>query len=77
MSRSLRSTRRYTSCRHCHIKDMKNADVIAEGYINAAQFVRAWNSLNGKRGFAWGDGSVWVWVLEFKKVESEGNDERH
>ena len=74
--RHSRLTLEITNVRCKQLKDMKNADVMAEGYINAAQFVRAWNSLNGKRGFGW-ETNPWVWCISFTKVESEENDEQH
>lgn len=32
------------------------------------QFQKLWDSINAKRGFGWS--TLWVWVIEFKKVQS-------
>jgi hypothetical protein len=31
-----------------------------------------WEMINAKRGFGW-DANPWVWVIEFKRIEEEGN----
>jgi hypothetical protein len=41
-----------------------------------ANFAKHWDLLNVKRGFGW-ETNPYVWVLEFKKVESEVNDEQN
>ena len=32
-------------------------------------FIETWNSINAKRGFGW-DVNPWVWVIEFKRLDS-------
>jgi len=45
-------------------------DVRAEGYDwSDRSFIEAWDKLNAKRGFGW-DTNPWVWVIEFKRVET-------
>lgn len=44
-------------------------DELIDEFKTPAQklFAGLWNSINGKRGYAW-DTNPWVWVVEFKRV---------
>lgn len=59
------------------LQNISDADALAEGIENddfitpRSQFAELWQSINGERpGCAWAD-NPWVWVLTFKRVESE------
>lgn len=58
------------------LQEIQMADLIAEGFgghyssysdYNYPGFRAYWDSLNGKRGFAW-HVNPWVWVIEFKEI---------
>ncbi len=58
------------------VNDAGYEDMIAEGipftkYPATASFLfqNLWNSINAKRGFGW-DKNPWVWVVEFRRIES-------
>lgn len=42
---------------------------IADDQKCRAQFAELWDSINAKRGYGW-DANPWVWVIEFKQVQS-------
>ena len=71
-----RLTLEITNVRCERLKDISDADLASEGYKNSEryenleEFKITWDPLNFKRGFGW-ETNPWVWVLEFKKVESE------
>ena len=61
------------------VQEISEADAIAEGaepdpkqwdacFTDA--FIRLWESINKSRGFGW-NVNPWVWVVEFKMIESE------
>ncbi len=65
-----------TNVRMQRAQEISQADVFAEGILNAdmqptesAQqaFSRLWDSINAKRGFGWNT-NPWVWVVEFRRV---------
>jgi hypothetical protein len=42
------------------------------GYMSAKSAFRIlWDSINAKRGYSWAD-NPWVWVIEFRRIEQEG-----
>ncbi len=63
------------------VQDISEEDAKAEGVLPSlawigsenmkyrAAFAGLWNSINAKRGFGW-DVNPWVWVAEFKKIET-------
>ncbi|SCZ33043.1 MULTISPECIES: hypothetical protein [Burkholderia] len=52
------------------IKDPRRAAVRIDPIDGTvAQFRQLWDSLNASRGHGW-DANPWVWVVEFRKVES-------
>lgn len=46
------------------------ATVIVPPQLYRDGFSKVWRSINDKRGFGW-DANPWVWVVGFKKVDSE------
>ena len=82
-----RLTLEITDVRCERLKDISWNDCIQEGtfqfhgYIDEhgirsegkRLFAEMWNTINTKRGFGW-DTNPWVWVIEFKRVEKEGNE---
>ena len=63
------------------VQDVSMHDALAEGadpkYSDfhdgshcVGWFKRIWDNLSAKRGFAW-DMNPWVWVIEFKRLESK------
>lgn len=61
------------------LQDITEEDAIAEGVIYGqgerrwtarSAFMDLWDTINKKRGYGW-ETNPWVWVIEFKKVESE------
>jgi len=58
------------------LQDISEEDAIKEGAtfrkgewgeLDAFNYI--WDSINAKRGYSW-DSNPWVWVIEFKRVES-------
>lgn len=48
---------------------LESGAAIAEDQKCRAQFADLWDSINAKRGYGW-DANPWVWVIEFKQVQS-------
>lgn len=44
------------------------AEGIQDGLDLLGRWVRLWDSINAKRGYAW-DSNPWVWVIEFKRIK--------
>jgi hypothetical protein len=42
----------------------------ADGAVGHEDFIYLWDSINAKRGYGW-QTNPWVWVYEFKRMESE------
>lgn len=82
-----RITLEITGVRVERLQEISDDDALAEGCVSTAvvnetkddytgeyaneQYARLWDSLNSKRGYSW-ESNPWVWVIEFKRVDSEG-----
>ena len=55
------------------LKSISAGDCLAEGYESIGKYIDDWDRLNAKRGFGW-ESNPWVWVLEFKRVETGGTE---
>lgn len=71
-----RITLEVTRMRVERLQGMSGEDVDAEGIREGAypparriNYANLWDSLNAKRGYGW-DVNPWVWVVEFKRLES-------
>lgn len=77
-----RITLEITNIRVENLQDISEEDAKAEGCLPLVEedgsvtcgrrktvFTRLWNSLHKKDGFEW-DKNHWVWVIEFKKIET-------
>jgi hypothetical protein len=65
------------------VQDISGEDCITEGidalyepdtnipadHYNRQSYATLWDSINAKRGYCW-DKNPWVWVIEFKLVQS-------
>jgi len=73
-----------TGVRAERVQDTIHNDILAEGWncrddlpwaegpTDALRwFITLWDSINAKRGFGW-DTNSWVWVYEFKRMETPG-----
>jgi len=73
-----------TGVRAEQVQDIIHNDILAEGWncrddlpwaegpTDALRwFITLWDSINAKRGFGW-DTNSWVWVYEFKRMETPG-----
>ncbi len=58
------------------LQDITVGDAINEGFgrygFPIDGFEMIWDRLNAKRGYVW-DVNPWVWVIEFKKIETKGD----
>lgn len=69
-----RITLEITSLRVERLQEISINDCLAEGVgggpnlTSKMQFVSLWDSLNAKRGYAWGS-NPWVWVIEFRRCD--------
>ncbi len=60
-----------TGIRIERLKEMRAADVVAEGFPFSSdldQFKTTWNRLNSKRGYSW-ESNPFVFVIEFKRIK--------
>jgi len=70
-----RITLEITAIRAEKVQSIGDGDAEAEGMVVTERgsltdnFHNLWDSINAKRGFGW-DTNPWVWVIEFKRLES-------
>lgn len=70
------------------VQDISHADALAESMREDAEpnnygaggrardaFAKLWDSINAKRGFGW-ESDPWVWVIEFKKLQTSERSEK-
>lgn len=60
-----RITLEITSTRIERLQEITDADVIAEGFAERADFVATWNDLHGEGAWKL---NPWVWVIEFARI---------
>jgi hypothetical protein len=73
-----RITLEITRIRAERVQDISEEDCIAEGIKDSGlgvvdlllSYAVLWDSINAKRGYSW-ESNPWVWVIEFKRLESE------